>query len=222
MQGLRLVLRHYDLTGEVSPLAQTILRLLALNRLQDLVDWVSQADKMSVARLAPALFESAAHGSAEAAEILKSGAGDPRGILARAVARRLGRPDLRMVLFGGLFAHHPEYAGLFRQHLFELGSPAPVQSLARLRRARRRLAGRARLARRAAAGRAATRRRPSPRRRLPITASSPARRPSSAIRAPRISPRSRRPRSFRSSSARSSTWSARSRARTARSARPWT
>ena len=116
MQGLRLALSHFDLTGEVSPLAQTLLRSLALNRLQDLTDWVMQADKMDVARLAPAVFESARLGSPEASKIVQGGA----GLLAeytRAVAERLGRPDLPVVLFGGLFAHHPEYARLFQARL---------------------------------------------------------------------------------------------------------
>lgn len=126
MQGLRLVLSHYDLTGEVSPLAQTVLRLLALNRLQDLVDWVQQADKMSVARLAPAIFECARAGSAEAAAILRSGAGNLAEFSA-AVGRRLGQPSLPIVLFGGLFAHHPEYATLFEENLARIGCTAPVR-----------------------------------------------------------------------------------------------
>jgi N-acetylmuramic acid 6-phosphate etherase len=116
MQGLRHVLSHFDLTGEVSVLGQAVLRNLALTRLQDLVDWVTHADKMSVARLAPALFECARTGSLEALHIIETGA----AILAEftgAVAHRLGRVDLPVALFGGLFAHHPEYAGLFRKKL---------------------------------------------------------------------------------------------------------
>jgi N-acetylmuramic acid 6-phosphate etherase len=119
MQALRHVLSDFDLTGEVSALGQAVLRNLALTRLLDLVDWVTHADKMSVARLAPALFECARSGSEEARHIIDTGA----QILVdftTAVARRLERPDLPVALFGGLFAHHPEYAELFGKKLAAL------------------------------------------------------------------------------------------------------
>lgn len=116
MQGLRLVLSQYDLNQQITPLAQTILRNLALNRLQDLVDWAMQADKMSVARLAPAVFDAARSGERETFAILHDGA----GILAqftRAVAQRLEFDTPRVKLIGGLFAHHPEYVALFESRL---------------------------------------------------------------------------------------------------------
>ena len=50
MQGLRRVLSQYDLSQKVSPFAHTLLGTLHLHELQDLVQWVMQADKMSVAR----------------------------------------------------------------------------------------------------------------------------------------------------------------------------
>ncbi|HEV7868506.1 MAG TPA: BadF/BadG/BcrA/BcrD ATPase family protein, partial [Chthoniobacteraceae bacterium] len=65
MQGLRLVLTHYDLNQKITPLAQEILRALGLNHLQDLVGWAMRADKMSVARLAPAIFHAAKNGEPE-------------------------------------------------------------------------------------------------------------------------------------------------------------
>lgn len=116
MQGLRLVLTHYDLNQKITPLAEEILRALALNRLQDLVGWAMQADKMSVARLAPAIFQAAKHGEPEMLSTVQAGA----GVLAdftRAVAMRLEWPAARVKLIGGLFTHHPEYVSLFKYRL---------------------------------------------------------------------------------------------------------
>jgi N-acetylmuramic acid 6-phosphate etherase len=126
MQALRQVLSRYDLTGEVSPVAKTILRMLALNGLRDLVDWVMQAEKMSVARLAPAVFEAAHAGDLGMQAVIEEGA----RILAQftgAVARRLEALALPVKLFGGLFVHHPEYAALFRKELAHLLPRAPVE-----------------------------------------------------------------------------------------------
>jgi N-acetylmuramic acid 6-phosphate etherase len=126
MQGLRLVLTHYDLNQKITPLAEEILRALGLNRLQDLVGWAMQADKMSVARLAPAIFQAAKHGEPEMLTTLQSGA----SVLAeytRAVAMRLGWPAARVKLIGGLFVHHPEYVGLFKYRLSILLPDATVE-----------------------------------------------------------------------------------------------
>ncbi len=126
MQALRQVLSHYDLTGVVSPLAQTILRMLALNQLRDLVDWVMQADKMSVARLAPAVFEAASGGDAPTQRIIAEGAEVLAGYTG-AVSRRLGGPALPVKLFGGLLVHHPEYADLVRTKLATILPEATVE-----------------------------------------------------------------------------------------------
>jgi N-acetylglucosamine kinase-like BadF-type ATPase len=73
-QGLRAVLSQYDLNGRITPLAETILRTLALNRLQDLVNWAMQAEKMDVARLAPCIFEAAKIGDPEMRNIVENAA----------------------------------------------------------------------------------------------------------------------------------------------------
>ncbi|MCE9612435.1 MAG: N-acetylmuramic acid 6-phosphate etherase [Chthoniobacter sp.] len=125
MQGLRLVLTHYDLNQRITPLAEEILRTLALNRLQDLVGWAMQADKMSVARLAPAIFHAAKHGEPEMLATVQAGA----GVLAeftRAVAQRLAFPAAPVRLIGGLFTHHEEYAALFKYRLSILLPDATV------------------------------------------------------------------------------------------------
>ncbi len=125
MQGLRLVLTHYDLNQRITPLAEEILRILALNRLQDLVGWAMQADKMSVARLAPAIFHAAKHGEPEMLATVQAGA----SVLAdftRAVAQRLDFTGAPVKLIGGLFTHHDEYAALFRYRLSILLPDAAV------------------------------------------------------------------------------------------------
>ncbi len=128
MQGLRSVLSHYDLTHTITPLAQTILRTLALNRLQDLVDWAMQADKMSVARLAPAIFEAARVSEPEMLAIVQSGA----TVLAEftnAVARRLDFNEPTVKLVGGLF-NHPDYVSLYKYRLSTLLPKATVERCA--------------------------------------------------------------------------------------------
>ena len=125
MQGLRLVLTHYDLNQRITPLAEEILRTLGLNRLHDLVGWAMQADKMSVAQLAPAIFHAASVGEGEMLATIQGGA----GVLAQfthAVAERLDFPDARVKLLGGIFTHYPEYAALFTMRLSTLLPGATV------------------------------------------------------------------------------------------------
>ena len=116
MQGLRTVLSQYDLNTRITPLAETILRTLALNRLQELVNWVMQADKMAVAQLAPCIFEAANLGDPEMLRVVQEEA----AILAeftRAVAQRLDYRDAPVRLLGGLFTHHPDYVALYKYRL---------------------------------------------------------------------------------------------------------
>ncbi len=126
VQGLRLVLTHYDLNQKITPLAEEILRTLGLNRLQDLVGWAMQADKMSVARLAPCIFSAAKYGEPEMLATLQAGA----NVLAeftRAVALRLDFPAAPVRLIGGLFTHYDEYVALFKYRLSVLLPQATVE-----------------------------------------------------------------------------------------------
>ena len=125
-QGLRLVLSNYDLSQKITPLTERILREIALNTLGDLASWAMQADKMSVARLAPAIFAAAKMGEREMLETITAGA----TILAeftRAVARRLDWATPRVMLIGGLFTHYGEYAALFKYRLSVLLPGAAVE-----------------------------------------------------------------------------------------------
>lgn len=125
-RGLRLVLTHFDLNQKITPLAGEILRTLGLNRLPDLVGWAMQADKMSVARLAPAIFHAAQHGEPEMLATIQGGA----TVLAeftRAVAQRLNFLAAPVRLIGGLFTHHPEYVTLYKYRLSTLLPEATVE-----------------------------------------------------------------------------------------------
>ena len=118
-QTLRHVLWTYDLTRRVTPSGESILCALSLNRLEELVSWAEEADKMSVAKLAPVVFQAAAKGDTELAAILDAGA---RALAdgAYATVQRLGfetPPEIK--LQGGLFLHHPEYVERFTRHLSE-------------------------------------------------------------------------------------------------------
>jgi hypothetical protein len=130
MQGLRTVLSQYDLNGRITPLAETILRTLALNRLQELVNWVMQADKMAVAQLAPCIFEAANIGDPEMLRVVQEEA----AILAeftRAVAQRLDYRDAPVRLLGGLFTHHADYVALYKYRLGILLPDARAEVCAR-------------------------------------------------------------------------------------------
>ena len=124
--GLRLVLSNYDLDQTITPLAERILRDLALNTLTDLAAWAMEAEKMSVAQLAPAIFAAARKGGHEMLETITAGA----NILAeftQAVARRLDFDAPPVKLMGGLFTHHPEYVALFKYRLSVLVPGAVVE-----------------------------------------------------------------------------------------------
>lgn len=119
VQALRLVLSNYDINHRVDEFGAAILRTLGLNRLDDLVSWAAEADKMSVAKLAPVVFAAAKNGHPDMLAAVQSSA----GILAeftRAVARRLDLAQPEVRLLGGLFVHHPEYADLLKDYLSEL------------------------------------------------------------------------------------------------------
>ena len=125
MTALRYVLSNYALSRTSDLLTQGILRTLALDRLDGLVAWVANADKMSVAKLAPVVFQAAKEGHKEMLAAIQAGA---RALAeyTRAVALRLecAAPDVRLV--GGLFEHHPEYAEFYKDYTCDLVPGASI------------------------------------------------------------------------------------------------
>jgi N-acetylmuramic acid 6-phosphate etherase len=114
MEGLRLVLRNFDLEHRITPLASEILRALMLNRMEDLIAWTQGADKMAISRLLPVMFDAALKGDQEMLEIIKVGA-DSLAEYTKSVARWLNfeLPEIR--LLGGVFQHQPLYVDLYRK-----------------------------------------------------------------------------------------------------------
>jgi N-acetylmuramic acid 6-phosphate etherase len=99
--------------------------MLALNRLEDLVAWAANADKMSVAKLAPVVFQAAKEGHAEMIAAIQNGA----HVLAestRAVANRLEYEAPEVRLLGGLFEHHREYAEFYKDYTSDLVPGAKI------------------------------------------------------------------------------------------------
>jgi len=126
MQGLRQVLESYDLDHQVTSLGEAVLRSLSLNRLEELVSWVQSADKMSVARLAPVVFEAARAGDEEMMAVIQAGA----KMLSRftcAVANRLEFDAPLIKLLGGIFVYHHEYVDLFRDYTCDLIPGATIE-----------------------------------------------------------------------------------------------
>lgn len=125
VQALRRVLSDYDIDQRVGELSQSILRRLCLNQLEDLVAWASTADKMSVAMLAPVVFEAAKRGHKEMLNAVHSGA-QTLAAFTGSVAKRLGVEAPEVKLTGGLFIHHAEYGELFREYLSKIVPSADV------------------------------------------------------------------------------------------------
>lgn len=125
LQALRGVLWSYDLTRRIAPPAVEILAELGLSHLAELVNWAKEADKMSVARLAPVVFKAAARGDEEMQAILTRGASTlADGVIA--VAGRLGLEAPEIRLQGGLFEHSTAYVEPFAKRIAELLPNAKV------------------------------------------------------------------------------------------------
>lgn len=109
-RGLEAVYTYYDATQEVTPLGQSLLRVAAQNTLEDLVGWTLQrSSKTEVAALAPLVFDAAEKGDKLAKMVLREGA---QAIALRVfcLAKRLGWPQPKVGLFGGLVVKSPAYA----------------------------------------------------------------------------------------------------------------
>lgn len=114
--ALRKVMLRYDLAGDITPLGARVLAALSLNELPQLVDWIQDAGKMDVARLAPVVIQCARDGEAEWQGLVSNRARD-LAFFTQAVARRLGLEQPEVRLFGGLLTREPYYADLYREHL---------------------------------------------------------------------------------------------------------
>jgi N-acetylmuramic acid 6-phosphate etherase len=119
MEGLRLVLRTYDLEHRVTPLASEILRALMLNRMEDLIAWTQSAEKMSISALLHVMFDGAQNGDREMLQIIEVGASS-LAEYTRSVARWLEFESPPVRLLGGVFLNQPLYVELYREALSEI------------------------------------------------------------------------------------------------------
>lgn len=125
LEALRLALRTYDLEHRTSPLAQAILRDLALTDMEDLMNWVQAADKTQISKLAPVVFACANEGDEEMMGVITAGA----NALARyteSVARWLQFDSPQVKLLGGIFVNQPVYVALYEKTVMALLPGAKV------------------------------------------------------------------------------------------------
>ena len=119
IEGLRLALRDYDLEHRITPLAESILRALSLNRMEDLIGWTQGADKREISALVPVMFEIAASGDRQMIAVIEAGA-VALAQYTESVARWLEFTLPPVKLLGSLFLHQPFYVDLYRNALKSL------------------------------------------------------------------------------------------------------
>ncbi len=126
--ALRKILLRYDLEGAISPLAAGLLAELSLNELPQLVDWIHNADKTSVARLAPVIFRAAENGDSDMLAVIKHRARD-LAEFTYAVANRLDLAQRRIPvrLLGGLLTKEPFYAATYSEFVSTMLPLADVE-----------------------------------------------------------------------------------------------
>lgn len=126
IEGLRSVLRVYDLEHKVTRSAQVILQSLMLNRMEDLIEWVQNADKMAVARLSPVVFTAAQNGNRDMLAILDEGARRLAKYTA-SVAKWLEFEMPPVKLQGGIFLNQPMFVELYKKSLAEILATSSVE-----------------------------------------------------------------------------------------------
>ena len=126
IEGLRLALRNYDLEHRITPLAETILRALSLNRMEDLIGWTQGADKKEISALAPVMFDIAANGDRQMLAVIEAGAA-ALAQYTKSVAKWLDFTLPPVKLLGSLFLNQPLYADLYRTALKPLMKVASLE-----------------------------------------------------------------------------------------------
>lgn len=111
MRALKAVVYYYDRDGEWSDLGPSLLRALALNEPNDLIEWVRDAGKAEIAALAPVVFAAASRRDSIASDIL-TGAASTLAKDAVSCARRLAGHGsrVRFILAGGVLLGQRKFA----------------------------------------------------------------------------------------------------------------
>jgi N-acetylmuramic acid 6-phosphate etherase len=123
--ALRSIVSEHDTSGKWPRLGQHILRALALNQPEELIDWVQSAAKADMAALAREVFRVAQVRDPLALKIIRTAA-VRLACMALDCARLLGsRPGpVEFVLAGGLLQRQPLYARGVRRAILQGWAPA--------------------------------------------------------------------------------------------------
>ncbi len=116
LEGLRSVLRTFDLQHRITPPAHEILRSLMLNRMEDLIEWTQSADKLTLSGLSPVIFAAAQQGDQDMLKIIETGAAS-LAQYTRSVAHWLQFESPAVKLQGGVFLNQPMYVDLYKKSL---------------------------------------------------------------------------------------------------------
>ncbi len=110
-QALRTVIENFDHSGKWPRLGQEFLRALQFNEPEDLIAWIQNAGKESVAMLAREVFVCAQRGDSLSKSILAAARTNLTND-ALACARKLAgaATPVVFVLTGGILQHHPSFA----------------------------------------------------------------------------------------------------------------
>ncbi len=130
LRALRAAMRDLGQTGRWPKLGQRLLRVLLLNRPNELVTWAQVAAKSDIAALAVEVFRASGEGDPlargvvrEAVEVLVADG----GICATRVARK-GEP-VEFVFSGGVLLNQPPFAAVVRRHLRQRWPGAVISRL---------------------------------------------------------------------------------------------
>jgi N-acetylmuramic acid 6-phosphate etherase len=116
VHACRAAVYYFDRDHEWTKLGESILRHLALNEPNDLINWIQSADKKEIASLAPAVFDAWKKADRHAAEIIESTA---HGLATDALkcAARLENSDatIQFILAGSVLLKQSNFASLVAQ-----------------------------------------------------------------------------------------------------------
>jgi N-acetylmuramic acid 6-phosphate etherase len=130
LRALKAVVYYLDRDQEWSLLGKRMLRALALNGPEDLIDWVKDAGKDQIAALAMQVFEAAKGGDRIAKDVLE-GAAASLAKDALLCASKVASPSqvVQFVLAGSVLLKQPAFAADVRQRIRVGWKPAVVSPL---------------------------------------------------------------------------------------------
>lgn len=111
LRALKAIVYYLDRDQTWSTLGRSILRATALNSPDDLIDWVKNASKDSIAALAVQVFQAAGRGDSIAKDVLE-GAASSLAKDALISARKVAKPGeiVQFVLAGSVLLKQPKFA----------------------------------------------------------------------------------------------------------------